>query len=131
MERGSTKHGPLHDDRLAQETEGMVRDAPQPARTEEWREPEPVDDPRELFDAQTAGPSGQDEIDQRSELARLLTRDEFPLGRASLLDILDAKGASQALVTRAAGLPPGDQYRSTHEILAALGISHPEEQPRG
>ena len=109
----------------------MAGEAPQPGRTEEWREPEPVDDPRELFDAGTAASSEQAEIDLRSELARLLTRDEFPAGRAALLGVLDAKGASQALVARVGELPAGDQYRSTHELLVALGISHPEEQPRG
>ena len=43
---------------------------PQPARTEEWREPEPVDDPRELFEGQETL-TEQDEIELRSELARL------------------------------------------------------------
>ena len=44
MERGNTKHGPLRDEELAHETEGMVRATPQPDHTEEWRQPEPVDD---------------------------------------------------------------------------------------
>ena len=80
MERGSTKHGPLHDEQLARETGSMTRESPQPDRTEEWREPEPVDDPRELFEGDEAL-TEQDEIELRSELARLLTRDEFPAGR--------------------------------------------------
>lgn len=44
MERGSAKHGPLHDDELAHEREPMVRGAPQRAHEEEWRETEPLAD---------------------------------------------------------------------------------------
>ena len=128
MERGSTKHGPLHDEQLARETESMVRESPQPARTEEWREPEPVDDPRELFEGDEAL-TEQDEIELRSELARLLTRDEFPAGRDELLSILDEKGATEALITRVQRLPAGEQYGNTHAVLAAAGLSHPEQEP--
>ncbi len=128
MERGSTKHGPLHDEEMARETESMVRGAPQPARTEEWREPEPVDDPRELFEGEEAL-SEADAIELRSELARLLTRDEFPAGRAGLLAILDERGATAALMDRVSQLPEGGRYHNTHEVLTALGIAHPEDQP--
>ena len=128
MERGSTKHGPLHDEQLARETGSMTRESPQPDRTEEWREPEPVDDPRELFEGDEAL-TEQDEIELRSELARLLTRDEFPADREKLLSILDEKGATEALMARVQRLPAGEQYRNTHAVLEALGLSHPEEQP--
>ena len=128
MERGNTKHGPLRDDELAQETEGMVRAEPTPSHTEEWREPEPVDDPRELFEADTAL-TEEEAIELRSELARLLTRDEFPLTRHALLAILDDKGASPALVERVSALPGRPHYRSTHELLEALGLAHPEQEP--
>ena len=128
MERGNTKHGPLRDDELAQETEGLVRADPQEARTEEWREPEPVDDQRELFQAGTTATLAEDEaIELRSELARQLTRDEFPLGRHDLLAILDRNGGSQALVARVSALPGRSRYHSTHELLEALGLAHPEE----
>ena len=127
MERGNTKHGPLRDDELAQETEDLVRADPQPAHTEEWREPEPVDDPRELFQADTAAVSEEAAIELRSELARLLTRDEFPLTRHALLAILDEKGASPALADRVSALPGRPHYQSTHDLLEALGLAHPEE----
>ena len=41
MERGSTKHGPMLDDELKHETEGMMRSG-QPAHAEEFRETEGV-----------------------------------------------------------------------------------------
>src|ERR1700761_6600051 len=99
MERGNTKHGPLRDDELAKDTEDMVRGDPQPGRVQEEREPEPLDDPRELFEADTAL-TEEEAIELRSELARLLTRDEFPLTRSALLAILDAKDASPAPTAR-------------------------------
>jgi hypothetical protein len=126
MERGNTKHGPVRDDELARETQDMVRADPQPGRVEEDREPEPLDDPRELFEADTAL-TEEEAIELRSELARLLTRDEFPLTRHALLAILDEKGASPALADRVSTLPGRPHYQSTHDLLEALGLAHPEE----
>ena len=130
MERGSTKHGAQRDDELAHETEGLVRAEPQEGRSEEWREPEPVDDQRELFEAETAELTEDEAIELRSELARQLTRDEFPLGRHDLLAILDRNGGSPALVARVSALPGRPRYHSTHELLEALGLAHPEEDAR-
>ncbi len=129
MERGSTKHGPLHDDELAHETEDMVRGTPQLDHTEEWRETEPVDDPRELFEG-TDALSDEDAIELRSELARLLTRDELPVDRAALLAILDDKDATAPLVGLVSSrLPEGQRYHSTPELLEALGLAHLEDEP--
>ena len=129
MERGNTKHGPLRDEQLAQETEGMVRGGPQTSHTEEWRQPEPVDDPRELFEAEDAAITEEQAIELRSELARLLTRDEFPLTRHALLAVLDAKDASAPLVARVTALPGRPHYQSTHELIEALGLAHAEDEP--
>jgi hypothetical protein len=129
MERGSTKHGPLHDEELAHETEAMVRGTPQPDHTEEWRESEPVDDPRELFEGEAAL-SEENAIELRSELARLLTRDEFPVDGAGLLAILDDKDATPALVDLVRSrLPEGERYHHTRELLEALGLARVEEEP--
>lgn len=43
MERGNTKHGPLADDSLKHDVEGMLRGTG-PTRAEEWRDPEPPAD---------------------------------------------------------------------------------------
>ena len=129
MERGSTKHGPLHDEELARETEAMVRGAPQPDHTAEWRESEPLDDPRELFEGEEVL-SEEDAIELRSELARLLTRDEFPVNRDGLLAILDDKGATPALVELVRRrLPDGERCHGTRELLEAVGLAHAGEQP--
>ncbi|HXP56788.1 MAG TPA: hypothetical protein VN847_17595 [Streptosporangiaceae bacterium] len=126
MERGNTKHGAQRDDELARETEDLVRAEPQVGHTEEWRETEPVDDPREVFEAEDATLTEEQAIELRSELARLLTRDEFPLTRHALLAILEAKDASAALVERVSALPGRPHYQSTHELIEALGLADAE-----
>ena len=66
----------------------------------------------------------------RSDLARLLTRDEFPVGREDLLTILDDKDATPALIALVReGLPERGRYHSTHELLEALGLADLEEEP--
>ena len=74
--------------------------------------------------------SEEDAIELRSELARLLTRDEFPVDRDGLLAILDDKGATPALVALVRRrLPDGKRYHSTRELLEAVGLAHVEEDP--
>ena len=85
MERESTKHGPQLDDELKHESEGMVRGVPQRPHIEEWREVEPTGNipvpGRQLpGDDQAAA-----DIRLRSELARVLSRSDFPASRDTLL----------------------------------------------
>ena len=129
MERGNTKHGPVHDQEMAHETERMVRGVPKPAHAEEWREPEPVEDalpPVRRGDAVSAGPDSRD-IELRSELARILTRDLFPVGKDALLARLEDADAPPDLTERVAALPKGrHRFASRHDVLDALGLSSPE-----
>ncbi|HYZ57541.1 MAG TPA: DUF2795 domain-containing protein [Streptosporangiaceae bacterium] len=128
MERRSTKHGPLRDQQMAHETEGMVRGALQPSHIEEWRQTEPVEDATVRRDPDTSPASANEDIELRSELARLLTRDVFPVDRAGLLGVLDGRGASDALVERVARIPVHQRFRSAHEVMLELGINAPEER---
>jgi hypothetical protein len=128
MERGNTKHGPLHDEEMAHETESMLRGAPQRAHAEEWREVEPLDGADPVV-ARPEGarpqPAGRD-IELRSELARTLTRDAFPADRDALRGRLADADASSDLIARVADLPAGHQFGDVHEVLEALGINSPE-----
>ncbi|MEC5181507.1 hypothetical protein [Arthrobacter sp. CG_A4] len=57
-ERGNTTHGAHLDDKMQQETQGMVK-SNQPAHAEEWRETEPFPDetdPAEVQDALNPAP---------------------------------------------------------------------------
>jgi hypothetical protein len=128
VERGNAKHGPVRDEQLAHEAEGMVRGAPQRAHGEEWRESEPLDEANPAAvrpEATAPRPSGRD-FDLRTELARILTRDAFPADRDTLTVLLTDSDAPQDLIDRVARLPGGRRFGSTHEVLDALGISSPE-----
>jgi hypothetical protein len=130
MERGNTKHGPIQDEQLAHETEGMVRGTPQRPHAEEWRETEPLDgaDPEPFRpDGGEPRPSGRD-VDLRSEFTRVMTRDMFPADRDALLSRLADADAPQDLVDRVSRLAAGHKFGSAHEVLEALGISSPEHR---
>lgn len=128
MERGNSKHGPLHDEELARETEGMVRGQPQRAHAEEWRETEPVDGalpPIHRAGGADPRPSGRD-LELRTEFARLMTRDKFPARREAVLRRLTDADAAPDLIDKVMTLPPGSEYATPHDALVALGINSPE-----
>ena len=134
MERGNTKHGPAHDQEMDHETQRMVRGVPRPAHAEEWRQAEPVEDalpPLRRADGVNLRPDSRD-IELRSELARILTRDLFPAGRDALLARLEDSAASPGLTERVAALPKSrHRFAGRHEVLEALGLSSPETRERG
>jgi hypothetical protein len=66
------------------------------------------------------------DIELRSELARLLTRDLFPVARDALLARLEDAAASADLAERVAALPQGRRFATGHDVMVALGISSPE-----
>jgi hypothetical protein len=130
MERRSAKHGPLRDEEMAHETEGLVRGAPQRPHIEQWRETEPVDDAGLAADRpETQAPPSR-EMALRSELARTLTRDVFPADRDALAEVLADAGSSADLTERVSLLPADRRFASVHEVLETLGISSPETRER-
>jgi hypothetical protein len=129
MERGNTKHGRVHDQEMALETAGMVRGSAHRAHGAEWRETEPVEGAVPPL-RRPDGAAGRD-IELRSELARVMTRDLFPAGRDALLAHLTAADAPPDLADRVAALPRGGRYGSPHDLMAALGINSPETSRSG
>jgi hypothetical protein len=130
MERGNSTHGPARDEEMAHEAESIVRGVPQRAHLAEWRQTEPLDEaePTTARPEDTMPrPSGRD-VELRSELARVMTRDIFPADPGTLSDRLDDAGAPEDLVDRVSGLPEGHRFGSVHEVLKALGISSPEHR---
>jgi len=122
MERGSTKHGRVRDEQMAHETEGMVRGGAQRSRAEEWRETEPVEN---SVPSPARRPPDPD-IEDRAELARVLSRDFFPADKQALLARLADSDAPQGLADRVTRLEAGKRFGSVHEVLDALGICSPE-----
>ncbi len=128
MERGNTKHGPVHDEEMAHETEGMVHGAPQRPYGEEWRETEPVEGalpPLRREPGANPRPEGRD-LELRNELARVMTRDWFPADKAALLARFADADTPPDLTERLAMLPSGRRFSSSREVLEALGINSPE-----
>ena len=128
MERGNTKHGPTRDQEMAHETERMVHGVPKPAHVEEWRETEPVEDavpPLRRGDGGNPRPDIRD-IELRSELARVMTKDWFPAGKDAIVARLNDTDAPPDLAERVAALPAGRRFASPHDLMAALGINSPE-----
>jgi hypothetical protein len=123
MERGNTKHGPVQDEEMAHETERMVHGAPKPVHAEEWRDTEPVED--SLPRVRRGGPAGM-EFEQRSELARLMTRDWFPADRDALLARLADRDAAEDVTGLVTRLSAGRRFGSAHDVLVALGLNSPE-----
>ena len=130
MERGNTKHGPAHDEQMAHETGAMVRGSAQCPHGEEWRETEPVENavpPPRRAPGGNPRPESR-EIELRSELTRVLSRDFFPADRDELLGRLADTDAPSDLAERIAMLPANHSYTSRHDVLVALGISSPESR---
>jgi Protein of unknown function (DUF2795) len=130
MERESTKHGPIQDDELKHETQSLQQSGPRRPHIEEWREVEPAGD-IPVAERQAPGPDDAEaqDIALRSELARLMTSDEFPASRDELLARLEDKDAPATLVGRVAGLSADQRFGSAHEVMVALGINAPERRP--
>ena len=103
MERRSTKHGPQLDE-LKHESQSPERGAPQRSHAED--------------------------IALRSELARVLSRSDFPADRDTLLDRLSDADASAELVARLAGVTADRPFGSAHDVMVALGINDPERRAR-
>jgi len=122
MERGNTKHGPIRDDEMAHETQGMVRGAARRPHAAEWRETEPIEN---AIPPGVGWPPDPD-VAARSELARVITRDVFPADRKALLRKVADSDAGPGLADRLAQLPAGRRFGSVHEVLEALGITSPE-----
>src|SRR5581483_4085615 len=126
MERESTKHGPRHDEDLKRGTEPMERSqSAQRPHIEESRV-EPAGDSPVVHRQGPESAQDAEAIELRSELAGLLTADDFPAGRDTLLARLADAGSPAALTGRLSRLDPGRRFASAHEVMVALGINAPE-----
>jgi hypothetical protein len=128
MERESTKHGPARDEHLKHETQGIERGAPKRPHIEEWREVEPAGNLPEAARPGT-GPDATD-IALRSELARVLSRADFPADRDALLARLADADAPAELTARLARVTSDRPFASAHDVMVTLGINAPEQRRR-
>jgi hypothetical protein len=135
MERGSAKHGPLHDEELAHEVEGMTRGGG-PTHAEEWKDQEPSGEdqpdvgvrPNEALVGGTPPGMTEEDVAGRSELARALVPSLFPADRDTLLASLEDGTAPDSVIAQVRQLPSGQTYQNVNDVWAALG--HGVEQER-
>jgi hypothetical protein len=126
-ERGSSKHGPLHDEELRHETEGLVRGG-RSTHAEEWADPEPAGEDQPDVDyapgeSLTGGtPEGLDkqEVADRSDLARYLPRDAFPDTPAGLRERAASAGAPDRVLAVLDRLD-GDTSSTVQQVWDAAG----------
>jgi hypothetical protein len=139
MQRRSDKHGPLQDEELEHEVDGMVH-AGRPTHAEQWRDPEPAGDDQPRVgshagstvqgDRSPGTPPGMDErdVELRSQLAVHLPPSVWPADRTRLLQQLAASHAPDRLVSLVRGAPGGVRYQSVQELSVALGLDVERER---
>jgi Protein of unknown function (DUF2795) len=126
-QRANSKHGARLDDELERETEDLTRSG-QPSRTQEWREPEPIEDDQLHLalppDHEPGGPAGMTAADaeRRSDIARYLPPRAFPADRGALLSYLVRASAPDDIDDAIRRLPDGRRFRSVGEVVRALGM---------
>jgi hypothetical protein len=129
MERRSDKHGPLRDDELSHEVEGIVRSG-HSTHAEEWKDPEPPGEDQPEVDVAPGGdhaggtPPGMDErdVELRSALAIHLPRSAWPADRDELLTRLTDEYAPDRLIELVRALPGGKRYDNVQQLSQALGL---------
>jgi hypothetical protein len=124
----STKHSPRLDDELQHEIQGMLKGG-RATRAEEWREVEPMaegdpDSDRVPNGSYTGGtPVGMDPdaVVARAELARWMTRADFPSTGPDLVEAARDHRAPDAVVAELERLPEGETYERIGDVVRALG----------
>lgn len=128
MERGSDKHSAVHDDVLKHELQGLRRSG-HSTRTQEWREPEPSGDdqpevsraPGEHLAGGTPPGMTQVDIDGRSDLARYLSRQTWPAGRETLVQLAAEQHAPDRVLQQLSGLPANERFENVSDVWTTLG----------
>ncbi|MGW4640622.1 DUF2795 domain-containing protein [Sphaerisporangium sp. NPDC004334] len=130
LERGSDKHGPRLDEEIKHETAGLTRGGVT-GHAEEWREPEPVSDAEDDLRPQGYAPGHepgvapgmtQNEVDQRSNLARWLVEVHYPADRDEILAHAEGNPAVPDAVVRALRDLPDGSFRNIADMAEALGL---------
>lgn len=123
MERGSDKHGPMLDDALKHETEGLLRGG-HTTHAEEWKDPEPAGEDQPGGAVMVGGtPAGvdADDVEGRSELARYLGPSCFPAAGEMLLEAAAMNGAPERVLNELRSLPSGQEFVNVAEVWTRLG----------
>ena len=124
----STKHSPRLDDEIQHEIQGMLKGG-RATRAEEWREVEPQAEgdpdvdrvPDGAFTGGTPVGMDPDAVAARAELARWMTRADFPSNGPDLVEAARDHRAPDAVVAELERLPEGETYERIGDVVRALG----------
>ncbi|CCK26297.1 hypothetical protein BN159_1918 [Streptomyces davaonensis JCM 4913] len=121
MQRGSDRLSVHRDDEMKHELQGLLRSG-HPTRTEEWHDPEPsADDDPQVAGGPVAPGAGMAALPAvRQELARVLSRGQFPAGPRELAGALRRAYAPDALVESLERQPRSARYATVQELAEAL-----------
>jgi hypothetical protein len=119
----SDKHGPILDEYLKHEAEGIER-AGRPTHAEEWAEPEPAGDISVQRPMAPGVPPGMTprEVEERSLLARYLGPAVFPGSTSDLVEKLRENHAPDRFISRIQGLPANKKFVNVREVAESLGL---------
>jgi Protein of unknown function (DUF2795) len=124
----SGQHGPLLDEELKHETRGLVQGG-HSTRAEEFRDPEPAGEDQPTADRifpenRRGNPEGmtQDDVDERTDIARSLGTSAFPGDRDSLVAVAQENEATDHVVGLLRSLPAGETFENVQEVARALGL---------
>jgi hypothetical protein len=124
----SDKHGPLLDEELEHETRGLVQGG-HSTRAEEFRDPEPAGEDQPTGDRiypedRRGNPEGmtQDDVDERTDIARSLGTSAFPGDRDSLVAVAEENEATDHVVGLLRSLPAGRAFENVQDVARALGL---------
>ncbi|MEV7982962.1 DUF2795 domain-containing protein [Streptomyces sp. NPDC086519] len=122
MQRGSARLNVYRDDEMKHELQGLLRSG-HPTRTEDWNDPEPPaeDDPEVYRGPRMPGTSERQSPESvRLEVARSLTRHDFPATARELADALRRGNAHDDLVERVSRLPRSARYGNLLALAEAV-----------
>ncbi|MEV0169936.1 DUF2795 domain-containing protein [Streptomyces sp. NPDC050803] len=121
MQRGSDRLSVHRDDEMKHELQGLLRSG-HSTRTEEWHDPEPTaeDDPQVAGGPVAPGAGTATLAQVRLELARFLSRSQFPARPRELAGTLRRAYAPDALVEALERQPRSARYATVQELAEAL-----------
>lgn len=131
----SDLHGARLDDELKHETEGLVRGG-KSTHAEEWKDKQYAGEDMPDVDMAPDGtlvggtPPGMSEEDvaERSDVARFLGKGLWPADRESVLDLARTNEAPDPVLATLERLPAGQQFENLQEVWTALGHSVESER---
>lgn len=134
MGEQSNLNGPLRDDQRAHEVRGLLQGG-HASHAEEWRDEQaPGEDQPDVDQVLAGSRQGtapgmtEEDVEERSEIARFLGISAFPGDRDSLVTVAVQHAATDHVLAELRRLPAGERFANVQEVMTALG--HPGETHR-